>query len=331
MKFLPCTLSKLIILLWLFCCWLTGNAQVEVITIDTTTHAPSKPLPFNRAFVLKLLAKQKEYPSIYLVKHYHNKTLSETIEKETIKYIVKDDPVAGEAVTVPVSVTFQPTIIDPSYYYTAKEGEKNYLYIQFRDTLTLKPSKLYSLIISADPDETVQSIIDTFHESTSITGSDEPSKRRKAKLISKALSSYGNIAEGIRDKLGIYWTFTPMFYADTTLINTLPISDIDTDGVVKTNTTGQHPETFALMQKTIRDLIAFHKKDTEPLYQKIDAEQTRHNAFLTGHISDLIPGALKPNLNLLNKLYTRIDTSENSKLRDLFVQGNCPEPLKVSQ
>lgn len=209
------------------------HAQMEVIMVDTTTGAPSKPLPFHRPFVLKMLAKQDNYKKIYLIDHIGNKTLTETLTKRTINYTVETDA-EGNAHPKMRNKHYDPPLIPSQYYFTKKEGDKTYLIIRFKDTLTLQPSTNYSLIVYTDPGTDALAIFRILHKSYL-----EADLRKKAVLVREAVTLYNKTARGLAQPFAdpgqpprLFFGMAPVSYPPKTQIETMGTALIEKNGVV---------------------------------------------------------------------------------------------------
>ncbi|KAA9356455.1 hypothetical protein [Larkinella humicola] len=307
-------------------CFLSGFtslAQIDVIAVDTTTGVPAKALPFNRPFILKIPAKQKEYSSMYLIDHIGNKTLSETIQKRTTEIVSRIDD-SGNTITDTLFKDYHLRPIPPAYFFMAKEGTKNSLFIRFKDTITLKPNKLYSLVIATDPDARTLTIFNALHESMKITGTATGDKLKKAKQISKAMDVYKSLADKVNEQLGIYFNIRFIDYISETDVASLPESDFDNDGIVTRNSVNIGGKTITIINKNVvQDILKFHNQKIEVLYDAIDAESTNLTTHISTNGANFIPSNTeKAKLALLNKAYISVDFREHSKLKEQFTQDN---------
>lgn len=126
-------------------------AQVDVIEIDTLTANASKVLPYNKPFTLKIKIETDNVQKVYKIPKYRYFDLA-----QSIGHNIKN---SGSIYIIPE--------IPANYYYVRKIGEQNFLFINFSDTILLKPSSAYFIvIIQPKLDPSTIAFFDTYYEYT---------------------------------------------------------------------------------------------------------------------------------------------------------------------
>lgn len=312
------------LLLFSFWAW----AQPKVITVDTTTGVPMETPPFHRPFFLKMLARNAKPVKVYLFQHIRNRALGSTLLRKTIKVTSRETD-DGRMRTDTTFETFFPKKLDPSYYFTKKEGDKLYLYIALQDTNALQPSRQYSLAVYYATAPGTTKVFKLLHSADSLgSGQDVTIRRKRAKLISELINeNYNQIAVAASLQETVFFGMRPLDYPTSKQLDTTKITDIQTNGVVTTNYAWKQRSSGKMLAKpasvsAVNKLVTYYEQQVRPVYQKIDTQNNILIANVRTQSAALVGSPVKIALNDINGLFIRYDAIEDGKIRELFIQDN---------
>lgn len=312
------------LLVFLFTLSHPSPAQPKIITIDTLTGVPSETLPFHRPFFLKLLTRKDNPVAISLFDHKRNKTLDETIIERTQERIVIYDA-DGNPKTVSRPKNYNPRRIPEDYFFIRKEGEKAYLYINFRDNVALQPSTQYTIAIyyKAHPD--APKVFRYLHKADSLPAT---SLKARALLIRKAVDEYNKIAEKSK-KGSVYFGMTRLSYPDSAKLVTASGTDFESSGVVKSSfkwiPVAGNPGSLTTYDSGIIDVKAladYHQKNVKPLFKADSTLKKTLDSAVQVSRRTSFHSSSRPLLDTLGWLFLNYDTLSASKLRDMFTHDN---------
>ncbi|GAB3332763.1 hypothetical protein GCM10027299_39630 [Larkinella ripae] len=169
------TRSILLVTIGLLIC-LRSWAQIEVINWDTLTHAPTKSLPFDRPFTLRVPLHSADVQMVNFIERIRFVTFNKSINK-TLSINNKKNP----------GNPFQK--VDEKNWEVKEVDKKPVLLIHFRDNQVLKPSRLYNILILGNADKQIIGLFDQFNVFQTAPAATRSAERIKTVQINDTLSN----------------------------------------------------------------------------------------------------------------------------------------------